>query len=1159
MINNFSKDISKKEKKVNFNIGENSHKKSQKPESSKCSTLTDSINKNVKDTHSHMEKTLLLTELKEKNRFKFTNRFSVLTNLRMILFYSKETYLLNMKNPYKIYELKDYNFELDKTLLIIKSKEEKESKEENVNVYIYEFADEDISLRWYNSIISSIEKMNTKKNENPKDNDYNSIKEENNELNESENQSYNLHIYDEYEESINVDKIKLNESKIVNGSENNEQNIKSSNIKKINSEKDKKEIITKPSFRFLLKEEINKIGNKETEYNLNTKENDFEEEKSINSKKNNNKVLSSVNSNNKNIYSFGKKNDFFSFHSKLDNLQSKIKSKKEKEEIQKNDNINDEEKNNINNMTNNDELDITESNTDFKIKDLSQNNITQNDLFNDKKSFINEENTTNISHIQNEDKSSMDIIKLISCEKESKSKSEINFELSDSNQKNNKKEKDQKSSCYINDFTKPDRNKNKIRSTFLSNTNNNSNQKEKNENKKEDNSDISCFSKISDISDNVNESKNEDENKKNKKSIKYTDFQCSDNSIFNLNENLTNINNKNDLDEINNIKMFDTPPQSNLNNYDKSQSLINNSLFNTPKVNNFDLDSNSNEEKKIFLFSNESNKNNDCNKNNNLDSSNIKLDDEKINIQNDLYNDGNSIIIIDKNNSLLTQFAHYENIINNKIAKYSKGKQICLEKSSDNFNIIDKKEEKSNLPKNDSKYPKNSNNKLDNNEIQNIECLDLIGKKNIINKTNNKLLIKNHFEFQYPPHPIIEYNNNNFVNIKDNSIFQTQKIVNFKIENWKKYINNCYFQIKAQSPECLLKEKKKNIPFRNNSSDKTSSNICYNNYINELKFMDKDKNKNIYQKNYIRKNMSAECNKYPKKFRNLSIEKNTKSIISFNNSDDSINPSEISKIIKLKNNNYFFNQYEKKKIKNVKKYINKNNEIRRYESYDNNYIPIKKPKEKAKNLKKYEKYINVAGNIYDNRRKQGNSSLEKPFDYNENNNNGEKINTTQLFENIISIIYSKKILLYCLKEGMETTTLIPKFQDILEKMMKSNIHKEINLKYLFENIPKIIRDRLQKKNLNIIKRNSYSNYINHLNNLNCKNNPYYESNNIDEEFNKAKEGIKKLIINDNKFIVNILSKSYDNLCITINKNILYKYKEKFIDEMKKLNEEIISS
>ena len=230
MINkNTSKDIHKKENKVTFNLDNiSSHKKSQKPESSKCSTLTDTISKNKKD--SHMEKTILLTELKEKNRFKFTNRFSVLTNLRMLIFYSKEIYLLNMKNPYKVFNLKEYEYEIDNKLLLIKSKEENENKEKLATTNIYEFSDEDILHKWYNSIISSIDKMNEKSNDFSKDNYYESIKEENNEINESDNQSFNIHI-DEYEETINEkEKIKLKESKIIDVSEidrNNEKHMES--------------------------------------------------------------------------------------------------------------------------------------------------------------------------------------------------------------------------------------------------------------------------------------------------------------------------------------------------------------------------------------------------------------------------------------------------------------------------------------------------------------------------------------------------------------------------------------------------------------------------------------------------------------------------------------------------------------------------------------------------------------------------------------------------------------------------------------------------------------------------------------------------------------------------------------------------------------------
>ena len=1171
MINkNTSKDIHKKENKVTFNLDNiSSHKKSQKPESSKCSTLTDTISKNKKD--SHMEKTILLTELKEKNRFKFTNRFSVLTNLRMLIFYSKEIYLLNMKNPYKIFNLKEYEYEIDNKLLLIKSKEENENKEKLATTNIYEFSDEDILHKWYNSIISSIDKMNEKSNDFSKDNYYESIKEENNEINESDNQSFNIHI-DEYEETINEkEKIKLKESKIIDVSEidrNNEKHMESgspikSKNKKINSGNDKKDIITKPSFRFLVKEEINKIENNENRYNFETKEKCIEEEKNCNYQllKKGSNILSSANSNNKNnIYSFGKKADFHSFHSKSDNTQKKTKFSKEKEKIPIDVNHNNYEEDNILYNITNDEVDFSErDNEDIQIQDLSQNNITQNDLFKDKKSFINEENPSSsnilkLSQILNEDKSSLELIKLISCEKGSKSKSDINFELSDSNQKNAKIEKEKKSADKVNDFIKPESNNNIIKTSFLRNANTNSNNKEKTEIINDGNEDISCFSKINNISDNMNDSKNNEDENNNKNRIKsviiYNDnIPCSNitkNSIFNLNENS---NNKNDLDEINNIKMFDTPPQSNINNYDKSQSIINNSLFNSPKVNNFDLDNNSNKGNKILLFSNDTKNTNKSNSNENINS--------KKNLQNNSSCEGNSIIIIDKNNSLLNQFEHYEKIINNKIAKYSKNKQANTENPENINNDIDGKDENLISVKN-----------INNNEIQNQESVDLIGKKKSLNKKKkNNYLIKNHFEFQYPPYQIIEYNNNNFVNIKENSKFQTQKIVNFNIENWKKDINICYFQINAESPQYFKKEnfpennKKKSTPFRNNSTDKIPRNNCYNNYINSIKIRNEGEYKNIYQKklNKLKKNLSSECNKYPKKFRNLSIEKNSKINRFFNTSNDSIDKNDYPKIIKLDNKDSYFNkQYENKKIKNVKIYLNKNLENKRDDTCNNkhNYTAIEKPKEKVKNLKKYEKYVNVVGNVYSNKRKQGYALLEKSLDFSQNNDNvEEKMSTIKLFENLLSDNYSKKLLLYYHNEGMETTTFIPKFKEILEKNVKKN---EMNLKYLFENIPKLIRNRLSKDDLQLIPKSSNCNYINYLNNLNSKKMPNNDNNNVDE-FRKAKEGIKQIILNDNKYIVNILSKYFGNFSDEIIKNRLYKYKDKFILEMNKLNDEIILS
>ena len=88
---------------------------------------------------------------------------------------------------------------------------------------------------------------------------------------------------------------------------------------------------------------------------------------------------------------------------------------------------------------------------------------------------------------------------------------------------------------------------------------------------------------------------------------------------------------------------------------------------------------------------------------------------------------------------------------------------------------------------------------------------------------------------------------------------------------------------------------------------------------------------------------------------------------------------------------------------------------------------------------------------------------------------------------------------------------------------------------MYENIPKIIRNRLGKKDLNL-----------------------FFVNNVFNNYN-ASNYIKRLIVNDNKFLVEILNKYYDNISSIVNKNKLYKSKTKFLQKKKNLTADIIFS
>ena len=442
------------------------------------------------------------------------NKFAVLTNLKICIYNSKDSYFLNKENPDAIFNINEYKFEVEKKLLKIIKKEENKEEIKYTIEKIYEFPDLETAIKWWAIILSSIKDYTLKDNsiliEHEHDNNTSEIKElieNNNEdscnpneieknkikksisnivkeeinnniekndnkyLEEDENKSKNYSIISESNYENNSFYIKEEKNEISNiNKDNNNSEIENDIINEEEKENIKEEIKdimeedknlisntkhiniinSKPSFRCLLKEEINKAGTgqfKDDNININLTSKISEEENKLskNIENNSNHILSSVNNKNKNIYSFGKKNDFNSFKYKnSNNIQNKIEINNKQQNLSLYSNNNNNSKINITNISNNEEEkenedDFSESN-DIKIKDLSQNDISGNDMFNDK-SFNNENysRNTNIcvkdNNLKNSeiDKSSYSLIKLISCDKESKIKSDSIFDISDSN------------------------------------------------------------------------------------------------------------------------------------------------------------------------------------------------------------------------------------------------------------------------------------------------------------------------------------------------------------------------------------------------------------------------------------------------------------------------------------------------------------------------------------------------------------------------------------------------------------------------------------------------------------------------------------------------------------------------------------------------------
>ena len=145
------------------------------------------INRKI-DIDIPKEKELLLSQVKSKNRFNTTSRFAVLTNIRLCIYYSKDNYLEDKQNPYKVFILNEHKFEIEKKLLIIKRISNNKNK--YITVKKYEFNSLEIAIKWWETIIASITLLDLKYNQYLKEYYNKKIYEE-----LSENNSNNLSNY----------------------------------------------------------------------------------------------------------------------------------------------------------------------------------------------------------------------------------------------------------------------------------------------------------------------------------------------------------------------------------------------------------------------------------------------------------------------------------------------------------------------------------------------------------------------------------------------------------------------------------------------------------------------------------------------------------------------------------------------------------------------------------------------------------------------------------------------------------------------------------------------------------------------------------------------------------------------------------------------------
>ena len=457
------------------------------------------------------------------------------------------------------------------------------------------------------------------------------------------------------------------------------------------------------------------------------------------------------------------------------------------------------------------------------------------------------------------------------------------------------------------------------------------------------------------------------------------------------------------------------------------------------------------------------------------------------------------------------------------------------------------------------------------------------------NNILKNIISKNHFEFNYSPNNSKNRNNNSFLSVKSkNSLnFQVQNAIYFNIDSINNENKNNYhhFEISKESFPINTKyknednaiQKSKNISDKNkNCKCKNKSLDMINQYNYSYRFNEIKTHKHFLSKNMLKKDLLKVCSNVSKienceKKNDFEIKSISDDFAEFSFNEEFITKSgrkidDLSQRINHRNRNDKLNnkQYNNKLL--MCNLINNtfNESMSKYPDHIKNdkYVisnVSNNNEDKNKSKNSSSRYILTIENNNDKNSTESYTFIEKSFKLEEKNEMGkneeDKITPSKLIENILIHRYSKQMLLYCYNNGMSTTTFIPKLEENLSKILKNNEKSDITLKYLFQNIPDIIRKRLQKDDLKLIFRPDKSErYLSDFGDDYKSCNDYIG---VDDEYNKSKDGIKKLILNDNKLVVNILNKYFDSINSIDNKNELYKYKKNFIQKMKNLNSEIL--
>jgi len=603
---------------------------------------------------------------------------------------------------------------------------------------------------------------------------------------------------------------------------------------------------------------------------------------------------------------------------------------------------------------------------------------------------------------------------------------------------------------------------------------------------------------------------------------------------------------------------------------------------------------------------------NHSNKNNNNDNHSI-LNDKSLNISLNSKNDNDnnedishSILLIDKNSPLLINSSKYENNTNKEIDKnklLDESSNINNENKTNIHKEFDNKDNYNELHK-QNKPPKCKHNSVNLHKMNNY-CgvivdsqvnFNVVGNENerrTAEDNNNNILkniiSKNHFEFNYSPNNSKNRNNNSFLSVKSkNSLnFQVQNAIYFNIDsiNNENKNNNQHFEISKESFPINTKyknednaiQKSKNISDKNkNCKCKNKSLDMINQYNYSYRFNEIKTHKHFLSKNMLKKDLLKVCSNVSKienceKKNDFEIKSISDDFAEFSSNEEFITKSgrkidDLSQRINHRNRNDKLNnkQYNNKLL--MRNLINNtfNESMSKYPDHIKNdkYVisnVSNNNEDKNKSKNSSSRYILTIENNNDKNSTESYTFIEKSFKIEEKNEMGkneeDKITPSKLIENILIHRYSKQMLLYCYNNGMSTTTFIPKLEENLSKILKNNEKSDITLKYLFQNIPDIIRKRLQKDDLKLIFRPDKSErYLSDFGDDYKSCNDYIG---VDDEYNKSKDGIKKLILNDNKLVVNILNKYFDSINSIDNKNELYKYKKNFIQKMKNLNSEIL--